>query len=91
VARRFDVRVAILFHRSPNHAAGFHMAMDSNDAIASRPRLSAGTSWAIHNEAGLNFSPTRRTTLAGPSPRSDLGSSAVLHRGSPVRLALRVA
>jgi L-ascorbate metabolism protein UlaG (beta-lactamase superfamily) len=59
VARRFDIRVAVLFTGSAKPRGAFHVTMDANDAIEAAAAFPAATILAIHNEGWAHFTETQ--------------------------------
>ncbi|SDR53548.1 L-ascorbate metabolism protein UlaG, beta-lactamase superfamily [Rhizobiales bacterium GAS113] len=59
VARRFDVRLAILFTGSAKPRGAFHMTMDANDAIEAAHAFKEAAVTAIHNEGWAHFTETQ--------------------------------
>jgi L-ascorbate metabolism protein UlaG (beta-lactamase superfamily) len=88
VARRFDIRVAVLFTGSAKPRGAFHVTMDANDAIEAANAFRDATIVAIHNEGWAHFTETQDQlahafTALGISERLK-----PLERGVPVELAL---
>lgn len=59
VARRFDVRAAVLFTGSAKPRGAFHVTMDANDAIEAANAFGRATIVAIHNEGWEHFTETQ--------------------------------
>jgi L-ascorbate metabolism protein UlaG (beta-lactamase superfamily) len=88
VARRFDIRLALLFTGAARPRGAFHVTMDSNDAIEAAHAFSHATIVAIHNEGWQHFSESqddlaRLFAMLGLSARLRL-----LQRGVPIALEL---
>ena len=60
VARRFDVRLAILFTGAAQPREPYHVTMDSNDAIEAAHAFPEATIVAIHNEGWSHFTQSQR-------------------------------
>ena len=56
VARRFDIRVAILFTGAATPRGPFHVTMDSNDAIEAAHAFPQAAIIGIHNEGWAHYS-----------------------------------
>ena len=88
VARRFDVKVAILFTGSAQPRGSFHMTMDSNDAIEAAHAFSEATLFAVHNEGWGHFKESQEE-LANSFSVVGLGTRLrLLHRGAPISLTI---
>src|SRR5690242_1578638 len=59
-ARRYPVKVAILFTGSAQPRGAFHMTMDSNDAIAAATAFASASIVAIHNEGWSHLRQSQR-------------------------------
>jgi L-ascorbate metabolism protein UlaG (beta-lactamase superfamily) len=60
VARRFDVRIAILFTGAAQPRGAFNMTMDSNDAIEATYAFANATIVAVHNEGWVHVTQSQR-------------------------------
>lgn len=88
VARRFDVRVAILFTGSARPRGAFHMTMNANDAIAAAHAFGDATIVAVHNEGWAHFT-EGQDELAQAFATLGLGARLCrLEPGGSVRLPL---
>jgi L-ascorbate metabolism protein UlaG (beta-lactamase superfamily) len=88
VARRFDIRIAILFTGSAEPRGPFHVTMDSNDAIAAAHAFPKAAIVAIHNEGWAHFTQSQ-DDLAQAFHALGIGERLrLLQRGSPVSLPL---
>jgi len=56
VARRFDVRLAILFTGAARTRGAFHVTMDGNDAIKAAHAFADARIVAVHNDGWAHFS-----------------------------------
>lgn len=88
VARRFDVRIAILFTGSAQPRGAFHVTMDSNDAIEAAHAFAGATILAIHNEGWAHFTQSQEDLAKAFAVVGLEARLALLERGSPVRLHL---
>ncbi|UVK57227.1 MBL fold metallo-hydrolase [Mesorhizobium sp. AR02] len=88
VARRFDVRAAILFTGSARPRGAFHMTMDSNDAIEAANAFSDATIIAIHNEGWQHFTETQSELAHSFKALGIAGRLKLLERGIAVDLQL---
>jgi L-ascorbate metabolism protein UlaG (beta-lactamase superfamily) len=88
IAKRFDIRVAILFTGSARPRGAFHMTMDSNDAIEAAHAFGRATVVTIHNEGWEHFTETQ-AELAGSFAVVGLSDRLMLlERGVPASLRL---
>lgn len=88
VARRFDIRVAVLFTGSAKPRGAFHVTMDANDAIESAAGFPKATIVAIHNEGWGHFTETQ-DQLAQAFKALGIGDRLkLLERGVPLDLPL---
>lgn len=59
VARRFDVRLALLFTGAAQTRGSFHLTMDSNDAIEAAHAFAGATVVPVHNDGWAHFTQSR--------------------------------
>ena len=86
VARRFNVKAAILFTGSAQPRGSFHMTMDSNDAIEAAHAFPDAVVFAVHNEGWAHFTQSQED-LAQAFAVVGLGARLrFLERGVPVSL-----
>ncbi len=88
VARRFDVKAAILFTGAAQPRGSFHVTMDSNDAIEAAHAFLNATIFAIHNEGWAHLTESQEDlakafSVVGLGPRLRF-----LERGVPVSLTV---
>ncbi len=88
VARRFEVKFAVLFTGSAQPRGAFHMTMDSNDAIEAAHAFTDAMILAIHNEGWSHFTETQEDLSRTFSTLGLDSRLLVLERGVPVRLAM---
>ncbi|QPC95265.1 MBL fold metallo-hydrolase [Mesorhizobium sp. INR15] len=88
VARRFDIKVAILFTGSARPRGAFHMTMDSNDAIEAANAFPQARIVAIHNEGWQHFTETQTELALSFKALGIAERLTLLDRGVAVDLAL---
>lgn len=63
VARRFDVRLALLFTGAAQTRGSFHLTMDSNDAIEAAHAFAGATIIPVHNDGWAHFTQSREDVV----------------------------
>jgi L-ascorbate metabolism protein UlaG (beta-lactamase superfamily) len=88
VARRFDVRVAILFTGAAQPRGAFHMTMDSNDAIEAAHAFANATIVAIHNDGWAHVKQSQDDLAQALSVVGLQSRLKLLQPGAPITLSL---
>jgi L-ascorbate metabolism protein UlaG (beta-lactamase superfamily) len=86
VARRFAVKLAILFTGSAQPLGPFHLTMDSNDAIEAAHAFAYATIVAVHNEGWAHFTQTQEDLGRAFAALRLTDRLQFLERGSSVSL-----
>lgn len=88
VARRFDVRLAVLFTGSAKPRGAFHVTMDANDAIEAAAAFKKATIVAIHNEGWEHFTETQEQLAHAFKALGIADRLKVLEKGKPAEFAV---
>jgi L-ascorbate metabolism protein UlaG (beta-lactamase superfamily) len=88
VARRFDVRLAVLFTGSAAPRGAFHMTMDANDAIAAAHAFARASIVPIHNEGWVHFKESAGDLAKAFAALGLAGRLTILEPGAATPVAL---
>lgn len=88
VARRFDVRLAVLFTGSAKPRGAFHVTMDANDAIEAAAAFEKATIVAIHNEGWEHFTETQEQLAHAFKALGIADRLKALEKGKPTEFAV---
>ncbi|HWG04779.1 MAG TPA: MBL fold metallo-hydrolase [Beijerinckiaceae bacterium] len=87
VARRFDVRVAILFTGAAMPRGPFHVTMDSNDAIEAAHAFPQAMIMGIHNEGWAHYTQCQSDLVRAFSAHDLISRLQVLQPGVATALS----